>query len=286
MHTDVIDLLNERYSSLTKSEKKIANYIFNNKIDSQYLSITNLANAAGVADATIVRFCRRLGFSGYNDFKLDLAKSSVPTLTDDETYAVYGKVSPTDSVEDMCTKLYHSDVDALTQTLKLVNEKEISGATEILQNAEKVYCFGQGGSLMLAMEAWSRFISASNKFYTVQDNHQQAMVASLLTSKDAILFFSYSGNTKDLLGLLPSAQSRGVKIILITGFPQSEASQYANIILQCGSREGPLQMGSIATKISQLYIIDILYNDFCRKNMKQTQQNVEITTKAISIKMI
>lgn len=283
---DVMEIIKAKYPTLTKAEKKVADFLFQNKAESQYMTITNLATEADVADATIFRFCRTLGFGGYNDFKLALAKSTVPTLVGDDLYAVYGKVKPEDSMEDMFKKLYHSDVDALTQTVQILRTEDVSRAADMLQAAGKVYCFGQGGSLLLAMEAWGRFITASGKFYTVQDNHQQAMVASLLEKDDVILFFSYSGTTRDLVDILPPAQERGVRIILITGFPQSEATQYADIVLQCGSKEGPLQMGSIATKMSQLYIIDVLYNEFCRRDMDTTIANSEATTKAIAAKML
>lgn len=281
-----MEIIKEKYTTLTKAEKKVADFLFLNKAESQYMTITNLASEADVADATIFRFCRTLGFSGYNDFKLALAKSTVPTLASDDVYAVYGKVKPEDSMEDMLQKLYHSDVDALTQTMQLLRAEDVKKSGDLLQAASKVYCFGQGGSLLLAMEAWGRFIAASNKFFTVQDNHQQAMAASLLEAGDVILFFSYSGTTRDLLDILPNANARGIKIILVTGFPQSDAAQYADVVLQCGNKEGPLQMGSIAAKMSQLYIVDVLYNEFCRRDMDTTIANTEATTKAIAAKML
>ncbi|MDL2324186.1 MurR/RpiR family transcriptional regulator [Ruminococcaceae bacterium OttesenSCG-928-A16] len=283
---DVIELIKEKYPSLTKTEKKVADFLFQNKVESQYMTISNMAAGADVADATIFRFCRTLGFEGYNDFKLELAKSTVPALAGDDRYEVYGKVKPDDSIEDMLKKLYHSDVETLAQTMKLLRAEDITLAVDLLQSAKAVYCFGQGGSLLMAMEAWGRFMTASNKFHTIQDNHHQAMAASLLEAGDVILFFSYSGATRDLIDMLPQVHGVGGKVILVTGFPQSEAAQYADVVLQCGSREGPLQMGSVATKMSLLYIIDVLYNEFCRRDMETTIANGEATTKAIAKKML
>lgn len=283
---NVLERMTALYSGLTKSEKKVADYVFANQVDAQYMSITDLAAASGVAEATIFRFCKTLGFAGYNEFKLTLAKSTVPSLSRDEAYDIYGKVKPGDSILDMCKKLYNSDVEALTQTLQKIDEEAVTQAVDILVDSQRVFCFGQGGSSILAMEAWGRFLTATSHFYHVQDNHMQAMTAALLTPEDAILFFSYSGSTRDMMDILPDAHKRGVKVVLITHFPHCEAASYADVSLLCGSNEGPLQMGSVSTKIAQLYLLDVLFNEFCRRQLDRTMADREATTRAITSKML
>ena len=283
---NVLERMTTLYSSLTKSEKKVADYVFANQMDAQYMSITDLAAASDVAEATIFRFCKTLGFAGYNEFKLTLAKSTVPSLSRDEAYDIYGKVKPEDSILDMCKKLYNSDVEALTQTLQKIDEEAIIRAVDIIAASDRVFCFGQGGSSILAMEAWGRFLTACSHFYHVQDNHLQAMTAALLTPADTILFFSYSGSTRDMMDILPDASKRGVKVILITHFPHCEAASYADVVLLCGSNEGPLQMGSIAAKIAQLYLLDVLFNEFCRRQLERTMTDREATTRAITNKLL
>ena len=115
-YKDVLDTMTGEYNNLTKSGRKAADYIFAHRVEAQYMSITALAEECGVAEATISRFCRTLGFSGYNDFKLALAKASGAPAADDEV-GIYGKVLPEDSITDMCKKLYATNVAAIGQTL-------------------------------------------------------------------------------------------------------------------------------------------------------------------------
>ena len=168
-YKDVLDTMTGEYNNLTKSGRKAADYIFAHRVEAQYMSITALAEECGVAEATISRFCRTLGFSGYNDFKLALAKASGAPAADDEV-GIYGKVLPEDSITDMCKKLYATNVAAIGQTLAQIDEENVGRAVKYLSAAQRVYCFGQGGSLVIAMEAWARFITAAPQFQCIEDS--------------------------------------------------------------------------------------------------------------------
>ena len=274
-YKDVLDTMTGEYNNLTKSGRKAADYIFAHRVEAQYMSITALAEECGVAEATISRFCRTLGFSGYNDFKLALAKASGAPAAVDEV-----------GITDMCKKLYATNVAAIGQTLAQIDEENVGRAVKYLSAAQRVYCFGQGGSLVIAMEAWARFITAAPQFQCIEDSHMQAMAAALSTPDDVILFFSYSGATKDMLDVLRPARRRGAKIILVTHFAKSPAAAMADVTLLCGSKEGPLQSGSVAAKMGLLFIIDVLFNEYCRTNPALTEANREATAGAISAKLL
>ena len=105
MTGNLLDSITKQYNTLTRSGKKLADYIFANTSQAQYMSITSMAESCGVSEATITRFCRGLGLSGYNDFKLALAKTE---LTNDLVYPPH--IPPTSNPEDnlhtKCHKLY------------------------------------------------------------------------------------------------------------------------------------------------------------------------------------
>lgn len=282
---NVLDTMTNKYATLTKSGKKVADYVFANKLETQYLSITLLAEACEVAEATISRFCKTLGYQGYNEFKLALAKDGAAKIGDDDAN-VYDKILPTDSVGAMSKKLYATDVAAISQTLDLIDESAYTCAAQMLYRAHSVYCLGQGGSGILAKEAWARFLTVAPWFHCIEDSHLQTLAAAMCGADDAILFFSYSGATKDMMDILVPAHEHGAKIILITHFIKSPATAYADVILLCGSREGPLQSGGVAAKMGQLFIIDVLFNEFCRHNPEVIDANREITANAITSKLL
>ncbi len=90
---------------------------------------------------------------------------------------------------------------------------------------------------------------------------------------DVILSFSYSGATRDMVETLNLARDRKAKTILITRFPKSPGAALADVVLQCGANESPLQLGSVPARIAQIYLMDVLFSELCRLNLDQCRQS-------------
>lgn len=280
---DVFLKITSEYYQLTVAERKVADYIVQHRRKTQYMSISELAEECGVAEATISRFCKRLGYKGYNAFKLAVANSTGGQSTN---RMVEGEILPEDSIENMCQKIYSADVEAASQTLKLIVPENISAAADALQRAGKVLCMGQGGSMLLAHEAAHMFSTSLGGYFPVWDSHMQVMAASQLAPEDAVLVFSYSASTKDLVDLLKIVKEQGATSILITRFPKSPGAIYADIVLQCGAKEGPLEFGSIAARIAQLFLIDVLFNEVIRRDLEGCKERRDRTADAVADKHI
>ena len=275
--------INSSYYRFTAAERKVADYLMGHLTLAQMMSISELAEACGVAEATVSRFCRRLGYQGYSAFKLAIAKSAGGAAPAE---GIRGEVQPEDTVPEMSAKLLHANTRAMTQTLELLNPDALRRAAGLLARARQVYCMGQGGSMILAMEAAHLFSTCWPRYHAVQCSHLQAITAALLGREDVLLFFSYSGSTRDILDLMRVARERGSRIILITRFPKSPGAALADIVLQCGSDEGPLQMGTVPARISQLFLVDLLFNEVCRQNLPAAMANRERTASALAVKHI
>ena len=262
--------VSKEYSNLTAAEKKAADFVIAHRAEVQGMSITELAAASEVAEATISRFVRRLNYKGYNEFRLDIARSV--TASSNGLSPLSGEVTDGDSFSEIIRKIYTADVDAMTQTLELIDEQKINKAADLIEQAEKVFCMGQGGSMILAQEAAHLFTTTQSKYFAVADNHTQAITASTMTERDAILYFSYSGATTDMIHTLSVARNRGAAVILITRFPNAPGAKLADVVLQCGSNESPLQLGSVAARISQMYLLDVLFSEVCLRNLDDCRQ--------------
>ncbi len=285
MAENILDSITKQYNSLTRSGKKLADYIFANTASTQYMSITSLAESCGVSEATITRFCRGLGLSGYNDFKLALAKCERTNDLGDPS-DIPQTINADDNFDTMCHKLHASNIVSLNETLEHLEEKTLDKAVNLLSGARHVYCFGQGGSMVMAMEAWARFSTTTSNFIHIEDSHMQTMAAALASPQDVIFFFSYSGSTKDMEEVLQLAKQRKTPIILVTHFPKSRAAEFADIVLQCGYSESPLQSGSIAAKVGQLFLIECLFYGYCRKNPEIRAAARASTAQAIAKKLL
>ena len=172
---NVFEKINSEYYQLTSAEKKVADYAVIHQQKTQFMSISELAEEAGVAEATISRFCKRLGYKGYSAFKLAVANSTARRV---EAPTVPGEIRPEDSIEELCQKLYAADRDAMAQTVELIRPDSVRKAADLLFSAEKVLCMGQGGSMILAQECAHLFSTARPNFYAVLDSHMQAIAAS------------------------------------------------------------------------------------------------------------
>lgn len=285
MKYNLMDSITEQYHSFPRSGKKLADYIFANRGDAQYLSISDLSEKSGVSEASITRFCRSLGLSGYNAFKLALARSERVSDLGEPMGTPEG-ISSEDSLGSIFQKLHASNILSLTETLNLLDEAAVEQAADLLSKADRIYCFGQGGSMVMAMEAWARFSTATSRFIHIQDSHMQSINISLSTDRDVILFFSYSGSTKDMEDIMTIAKQRNIPVILVTHFPRSRAAEFADIILLCGYNESPLQSGSVAAKVGQLFLIECLFYAFCKRNPEYYSAARTATAEAITPKML
>ena len=279
---NAVNRITDSYYQLTTSEKKLANFVVANGPSAQQMSISEMAAECGVAEATVSRFCRRLGYSGYSAFKLAIAGvagRSAPS-------PLNGEILEEDSVEDMCSKLANASMDAIVETQSLVRPADIKVAADAIVAADKVICMGQGASMLMAQEVAHLFSTAFSGFFAVIDSHVQAVTVAQLTERDLILYFSYSGSTKELMDLLRIAKARKVKVLLITRYPNSPGASMADIVLQCGSIESPLQLGSVPARIAQLYLADVLFSEVCRRDLEGCRRRRERAADALSEKHV
>lgn len=270
-YESVFERISEEYYNLTAAEKKVADYVQSHQSKSQHMSISQLAEESQVAEATVSRFCRRLGYRGYNAFRLAIANTTAGRQ--DPLNPLSGEVLVDDSFSDVCGKLYSANTNAMAQTMAAAREEDYAAAADLLETADKVLCMGQGGSMILAEEAAHLFSTIFGKYFAVSDSHTQMLYAVNATTKDVFLFFSYSGATKDMMETLRQARGNGAKVILVTHFPNCPGAALADVVLQCGADESPLQLGSVGARIAQLFLTDLLFSELCRRKLNECRES-------------
>lgn len=273
-------MLREKRPELTRSGRLVADYLLQNPQGAQNLSISQLAQVCQVAEATIFRFCRALGFEGYHEMKIAIAQanamvSPLPTRLEPgaDTATLYRYAS--ESVVEM--------LSAMRGVLELA---AVDQAAALLKNARQVYCLGQGSGQILAKDIWSRFASLSNKFRTAGDTHMQAVAASLMGPEDTVLFVSYSGLVRDTLETLRLARGSGARVILLTYCPDTPANALADVVLRCGGGENPLDMLGMPAKIAVLFAANVLVLRYMMDNPEQVERARHRTGRALGEKSL
>lgn len=274
-YLDVFEHIHASYYELTAAERKVADFVLARQAQVQFMSITQLADECGTADATVSRFCRSLGLKGFNAFKMELARHSA-------TSAEKRTDLPFDSLMGRSQEIGRMGVDAVTQTIELVEEEAVTRAVDLLEGAGRVLCFGAGGSMLMAKEFAHLFSNVTNKFIAVSDSHMQMIAAAGMDKNDVMVLFSYSGATTQGIQELELAKAKGIKTILVTRFNKSPAANLADVVLRCGSNEGPFQFGSVPAKIAQLIVMDVLFQEYCARNHDSCEENTQAIAAALS----
>ena len=275
--------IEETYHSLTKVEKKVADYVLQNPRQVLFMSITDLADACQVGETSVYRFCRTMNLQGYQEFKMQL---SLGMSEQDEEWAPReDNQSLEKTLKESAERLLQKHAEALEETYRLLNQESFEGFLERMEKARRIFFFGISDSQLIAQEAGNKFMSISGKAYSIADPHMQAVTAASMTEEDFLVFLSYSGATKDNIYTAKIARQAGAGIGCITRFRKSPLSAYCDVVLQSGSNEGPMEGGSVSAKIGQMYLIDLLYQEYRRRNYETSRKYRENASKAVMDKL-
>ena len=281
MGTNFWELLQQRQGQLTRSGHAVADYLLQHADEAQYLSISSLARECNVAEATVFRFCRALGFDGYHEMRIALAQANATG-----TMSSQRELQPGASTEALFEHASARLFTAINGTQSALSVEAVDEAARMLREAKQVFCFGQGGSMLLANDICARFASLSTKFRTSGDSHLQLLTASLMNEADVVLFVSYSGATRDMMETLRTAKAAGAKIILLTHYEDSPGASLADVVLRCGAQESPLDSGSIPIKVAVLYVGEVLVLRYILDSPEQANTAQELTSEALTLKML
>lgn len=283
--TNILIYIESIFNSLTKSEKKIASLTLKNPERIIYSSITDVANEVGVADATVLRFCRKLGFQSYQTFKLQLGQS-IQTLHNDKVSVLDIDLSEEDSVNKLMEKTFNINLRALQETLSLISPIQLEDAANTMIHARKIYLCGIGMSAITAQDIVAKLLRIGLNATFVHDLHFQMMQASMLSDQDVAFAISASGSTQETCQVLELCRKSGAKTICLTHHAHSPITKIADTVLLHSSKEKLIQGGALSTKISQLLVLDMLYNLIATKLGDSALSNKQTTLNAIIDKLL
>ncbi len=216
-----------------------------------YLSITELSVRLKVAEATIVRFCKKLGYSGFQNFKLSLSKE-------------LGSSDMTEA-DSIVKRVAMQMTDAIVETSRSIRYDTYLEIADLMIKADKIGAFGVGNSHITAMEVGNVLARIGIDVIVTADSHLQAMIASNMKKGDVVILISVSGGTKDIIDVADVAKKNGVTIVVITCYDHSPLAKYGDFVLNSTRREAAYEGGSVSSIVSISYLIDILYHAIYEK---------------------
>lgn len=240
---------------MSGAETRIAQNILDNPRDIVHLSITELAVRSKVSDASVVRFCRKLGMQGYQEMKVSLAQDLVSPIE-----SIHEEVAEDDSAGDVLDKVFSSTMHTLEYTLRVIDKREFARALEALGAARSVNIYGCGNSASVAADMQHKLMRLGLRATAYSDSHMQCIASTALERGDVCVAISHSGSSKDVVEAAFLAKKRGAVVIALTAIGRSPLGDMADIRLNTASKETSYHIVALSSRISQYTIIDSLYS--------------------------
>lgn len=240
------------YPSLKTALRKVADVILRQPEMAIYASVNEVAAMAAVSEATVMRFCRILGFKGFQDFKIALAREMVipsPRL--------HEEVAGEDDAA-LVRKVFQTSGAALQDTLEILEIAAMREAAQLLLQARQVMVIGVGGSGPAVAYAGNRFLLLGLKAYMYTDFYLMLMAVSLLSREDVVLAISNLGTTREIVETVGIAREKGARVMCITNNSLSPLARACNPALVTASREMTLPEEAVASLVCQISILDAL----------------------------
>jgi len=237
-----------------------------------YMSITELAQKIDIAEATILRYCRKIGYKGFQDFKLSLSQELGDSLEVD--------------VNDNAGFLENLVSKTLSKDAGLLPKDQAEEVAKKILAANKVCCFGVGNSSIAGVFFTARLLKLGIEVVSLSDPHYQAIIAANLTKKDFLILVSVSGGTKDIIDVAKIARTNGVPIMVITNYPASPIAKFADYLFVSYGKEVAYQGGTTAAIISQIFILGVIAEYVCARLGKVAVEKTVKGAKSVSDKAL
>lgn len=257
-------LIKQILNQMTESEKKIAEYVLNNASEVYKFSANQLAIITETSASSVVRFSRTLGFDGFQEFKIALAKDD--SIATEKVEYEYDYIDTNDSIKEVIVKTSNKNIQSIKDTVALIDENIIEKAVEAIKNAKKIYIFGVGESGVIGMDLQYKLIRIHKDVLMNLDSHTQILMAANLSEDDVAIGISYSGKTKEVYTALNKAKEKGAKCITITKFGENPIASLGDIKIQVPVVEKDLRVGAISSRMAQLTVVDILFIGAAKDN--------------------
>lgn len=259
---------------LSVAERAVLDYLIENRDNLKDFGVEKIAEAAYTSPASVVRMCKKLGYQGFKDFKIDFilanAKVEIPDTKE------YQDVILTKTYENGRAAI-ENNIRILEETLKIFNIDVVEKAAQAIMNARKILIFGKGSSYLVCKDLEMK-LRRINKFAIAQgESHDQLVDATFLNNKDVVIFVSNSGKTKETVTSALLAKENGATIISITKLGSSILADISDIVLYTSSLEGEFRSAAMTSRISQLAMVDALFTHCAYVDIERSIKTLEKT---------
>jgi len=263
------------YPNLTKSEKRVADIVIDDYESVSESTLSAIAERARCSDASVMRFCRRLGLDGFIELKAQLAQIR-STAYDNGA----NRITPEDDTYSIMKKVIWTNEKTLRDTLTLYSE-DYERALEAILQAEQVNFFGVGDAWIVCASAQMKFQRCGVRSSTYSDVALSLATASLMTEKDLAIGISFSGDTKLVVDALRIAKENGARTLCIVHFSKCKLIKYSDMKIFTATTDYTVGHDEIARRTAEFAVIDTLYMGLITRKAEIYSRNLKKSIAAI-----
>lgn len=276
---NVLNRIRVALPSFARGAQRIAEYVLDHSEDVVGMSITELSDAVELSEGSIINFCRAIGLSGFQHLKLSLAREVVQPVQ-----FIHEDIARDDDMGTICRKIFHSGIQALRDSLSVLDPAALGDAVATIRGARRVEIYGIGSSAPIAEDTHYRMLRIGLDARVVTDSHVQAISASRCGPDVAVLTISHSGATHETVAATRLAREAGARTIVITNFARSPIQAYADTVLFTMARETRFRTEAMTSRIAQLCVVDALIAALALADYERSTETLRQTFDVLSIK--
>lgn len=265
--------------SLGATGRKIAEFIVDNASDVVHMSVTEVAEKTQSSEGSVIGLCQQIGAKGFQNLKISLAQDLVQPIQ-----FIHEDLQRADDVPTIVEKIFHSDIQAMKDTLSVLDRQAMTQAVAHLRGAKRIEIYGIGSAAPIAEDAHYRMLRIGLNCKVVVDSHVQAISASLTDETVTTVTVSHSGSTQETILATRLAREAGAKTICITNFGKSPIQAYADVVLYTMARETQFRTEAMTSRIAQLAIVDALIACLALSNYDAAVGTIQRTFDVLSAK--
>jgi DNA-binding MurR/RpiR family transcriptional regulator len=265
--------------TMAKGAGRIADFIIEDPGRIVKMSVTELSDATDSSEGSVINFAKMLGLSGFQQLKLSLAQETVQPVQ-----YIHEDLERSDDAAIACQKIFHSGIQALKDTLSVLDPKALTRAVDVFHTAKRIEIYGIGSAAPIAEDAHYRMLRIGLDAKVVIDSHVQAISASLTGPDVATLTISHSGATHETIAATRLAKAAGAKTVVITNYARSPIQAHADIVLFTMARETLFRTEAMTSRIAQLCVLDALIAALALADYDRATETLKRTFETLSIK--
>lgn len=268
-----------RTPSLTPLEARVVDMITGRGDLDADTPLRSVSEEAGVSDAMIVKIAKKLGFNGFRDFR-----SALVNYRQSDVAALHREISPEDSSADIVRKVFNTAVQALEETMSILDMAAFDKAVALLHGARQRDFYGLGGSAQIARDVSHKFLRIGLRSGVFDDAHMMLMSAALLGPEDVVVCMSHSGATSAVIDATRMARQNGARTIALTNYSMSPITEVAEVVLCSTAQGSPLLGENAAARIAQLNIMDAIFASIAQRDFATAETQLAKTMRSVNTK--